>query len=138
MIVLGGALEEIGPRFGGVGLPILLSVTVFLAARESTLFGILAAVAAGAIEEALVGALPMTALAFFVICALVVNRLELPFWGVLFIYPAYVVWMALMCPGLEAGVFGRFLVSVPVGFATTAGVSGILQVIYGRAGLHAE
>ena len=56
-IVLGGALEDMLPSIGSLGFPILLSLAVFFAVETRTPVWIMAAVAAGAFEEA-IGSLP--------------------------------------------------------------------------------
>lgn len=137
-IVFGGALEELCPRVNDVGCPVLLAVTVFLAWRESALFGLTVALAAGALEEALSGAPPATAISFFVLGAFAVRKLELPMAGAVFAYPAYVSWMALMCLGQERGAFGRLFVSVPLGLVTMAATCACLQFVRRKAGLDAR
>lgn len=137
-MILGGALEELCPRIGEVGCPVLLAVTVFFARRESAPFGIAVALAAGAVEESLVGAAPATVIAFFVLAAVMVKELELSLAGTALVYPLYVGGTALMGLGLEGGVFGRMVVAIPMGLVTMAVIDLVMRIVRGKAGLHAD
>ena len=137
-IIIGGALEEFGPRIGGVGCPVLLAVTAFFARRESVPFGLAVAMAAGAVEEALAGAESATAITFFMLAAVAVKELKLPLAASALIYPFYIGWMALMCLGQEGGVFGRAVIAIPLGLVTMTVIDLAMRLVSGKAGLHAD
>ena len=112
--VLGGACEELLPKVFGVGFPILLALTVSVAARRSTPAMILFALAAGAFEDALSSPPTMTSPCFFLVAALVVWRTHLAKLVLIFAYPIYEVWLAVLVPGHAGSLVARLLMSVPI------------------------
>lgn len=109
VLVSGGALEEFLPKVLGVGVPVLLGWTLFAAVHRPVPTVVVLAMAAGAFEDAL-SALPfLTSVSFFVVAALVANRVcggrglaALP--ALMVAYPLYQAWLWLVAGG---GGLGR-------------------------------
>ena len=125
VLVLGGATEEIVPRFFGVGLPVLLSAALFMASRRTTAVTILFALAAGGVEDALAHLPTFTSASFFLAAALLVHGTETSSVAMLLAYPAYQLWLNIwLVPG--GGVFLRMLVAVPLGLLTVLATESLL------------
>lgn len=124
LLVFGVGAEEALPRVLGVGCPVLLAAAQLVASRAPAVTLSLFAVAAGAFEDAL-GVLPTAASAsYFLAVAWGVNRLGFPRAGAALTYPGYLLWLWAWTGAGGGGVlFGRLLVSVPLGFATAWAVS---------------
>ena len=112
-LAVGGALEDMLPSIGSLGLPILLSLAVFFAVETRTPIWIMAAVAAGAFEEAVCSLPPGSAMVFFAAIAVAIRFFREPVVWIAVAYPSYQVWLALVAD--VAGAPGRILLSVPVG-----------------------
>lgn len=126
VIVLGGAAEELLPKFLGVGFPILLSSVVLLTSRRTIPFLVLFSIAAGAFEDALSG-LPMaTSACFFLMCAAVSRIPVVPREAFALAYPAYQLWLNVWDSGLSGGVFTRLLLALPIGILTMSAARFIL------------
>ena len=70
VLFVGAAVEELLPKCGGVGVPVLLTAVFFNATRGRLSYVVSFALAAGALEDAL-GALPPAAsVSFFLLAAL--------------------------------------------------------------------
>lgn len=122
LLVLGAGAEELLPRVFGVGFPILLAAVQLVAVRGSAVTLSVFAIAAGAVEDAL-GALPPAASAsYFLAVAWGVNRLGFARAGAALTYPGYLLWLWIWTGASGGGIFGRLLVSVPVGFVTACAV----------------
>ena len=134
-LVLGGALEDMLPTFGGLGLPVLLCLAVFFALETRAPVWILAAVAAGGLEEAVASLPPGSAIVFFAAVAVAVRFVREPLVWAVVAYPAYQVWLALVSDG--AGAFGRLLLSVPVGAVSLAAGFAVLSFLWRKAGADA-
>ena len=117
-LVLGAALEELLPKFFGVGVPILLTVVLFMSVRRTGSFALVFAVAAGALEDALSSLPPMTSVSYFLAVALLARFPGRSGALMAVAYPLYQIWLAVWFPGIGGGVFARVLLSCPVGFAT--------------------
>jgi len=134
-IVLGGALEDMLPSIGSLGLPILLSLAVFFAVETRTPIWIMAAVAAGAFEEAICSLPPGSAIVFFAAIAVAIRFFREPVVWIAVAYPSYQIWLALVAGG--AGASGRILLSVPVGAAFLAVALAVLPWLWRKAGADA-
>ncbi len=135
VLLLGGAMEELLPHFLGVGFPILLIATLFLAPRRQTLAAILFAIAAGGIEDALSNLPIATSLSFFVLLALLLRTASLSYAAMLIVYPIYQLWVWLWRVESDGGIFSRFLVSLLVGPFTAVVVVFVLAWFERRAAL---
>lgn len=128
VLILGAGLEELLPKFFGVGFPFLLSAVPFLASRRSPVaIGLALVVSAGAFEDALSGLPLMTSVSYFLILAVFCRRLDLPWTGVLLAYPCYQLWLVIWSGLPQGELFIRFLLSLPVG-AVTALLTGVIIV----------
>ncbi len=134
-LVVGGALEDMLPHFGGVGVPVLLGAAVFFAVTVGAPAWVLAALAAGALEEALSAQPAATAIVFFAALALAARFLREPLVWALVAYPAYQVWLALVSDA--SGAFGRFLLSIPVGAFAVSLTFVVLSGLWRKAGADA-
>lgn len=135
-IVLGSAVEDMLPPVGSVGVPLLLALAVFFATVTRTPVWVLAAVAAGAFEEALSSQVPVASIVFFVAIAGAVRFLRMPFAWAAVAYPAYQIWLALVSPD-GAGAFGRVLMAIPVGAVVLAVAFAVLSWLWRKAGADA-
>ena len=137
-LVLGAALEDMLPSFGGVKFPVLLGLAAAAAASDDQApVWVMTAVAAGAFEDALAGQPALTAVVFFTAVALGVRLTRLPQAWTVVAYPAYQLWAGLLVTGSGGGVFGRFLVAFPVGALTLAVVFGAFPYLRRKAGADA-
>lgn len=118
VIVLGGAAEELSPKFLGVGFPFLLSSAICLAPRCTIPVLVLFSVAAGAAEDALSGLPMVTSASFFLVCAALSRISVVPQETHFFAYPLYQLWLNLWDSGLNGGIFGRLFIAMPVGILT--------------------
>ena len=118
-LVLGCAAEELLPKFVGVGFPILMSATVFLASRHRISLSIYFAIAAGAAEDALSGLPPATSASFFLAVVALAKWSEFPNGAlVVMSYPVYQGWLRLWTGAAYGSMFYRVLVAVPLGLVT--------------------
>ncbi len=135
VLVFGGALEELLPKFLGVGFPILLMSVLFLSPRRTTLVAVLFAMAAGGVEDA-ISSLPLaTSVSFFVVLAILIRSFHFSYAAMLVMHPVYQIWLWLWRPGSEGGIFGRFLVSLLTGPLTAVFVVLVLAWLERRAAL---
>ena len=134
-IVLGGALEDMLPPIGLLRLPMLLSLAVFFAVETRTPIWIMAAVAAGAFEEAICSLPPGSAIVFFAAIAVAIRFFREPIVWIAVAYPSYQIWLALVAGGM--GAPGRILLSVPVGAAFLAVALAVLPWLWRKAGADA-
>ena len=134
-LVLGGALEDMLPSVGSLGLPILLSLAVFFAVETRTPIWIMTAVAAGAFEEAVCSLPPGSAMVFFAAIAVAIRFFREPVVWIAVAYPSCQVWLALVSD--TAGASGRILLSVPVGAVCMAMAFAVLPRLWRKAGADA-
>jgi len=134
-LVLGGALEDMLPSVGSLGLPILLSLAVFFAVETRTPIWIMSAVAAGAFEEAVCSLPPGSAMVFFAAIAVAIRFFREPFVWIVVAYPSYQIWLALVAD--NAGAPGRILLSVPVGALFLSIAFVVLPRLWRKAGADA-
>lgn len=134
-LVVGAALEDMLPAVGPVGFPILLGTSLFFAVTTRPPVWILAALSAGALEEAVASLPAATAIVFFAAAALAVRFLREPVLWAVVLYPAYQVWLGTIIGG--SGAFGRVIVSIPVGAVVMVLVYAALSRIWRKAGADA-
>ena len=134
-LVLGGALEDMLPSIGSLGFPVLLSLAVFFAVETRMPIWIMAAVAAGAFEEAVCSLPPGSAMVFFAAIAVAIRFFREPAVWIAVAYPAYQVWLALVTEGAGAPV--RILLSVPVGAVFLLLAFVVLPRLWRKAGADA-
>lgn len=122
VLCIGGAFEEMLPKVACVGFPVLLSAVHVIASRQSAVLSVLFAISAGALEDSLSSLPLMTSVSFFLMAAVFVRRVGIPYASALLVYPAYQIWLAAWTGGLGASVFLRVLLAVPIGAVTVAAV----------------
>ena len=132
VLVVGAALEELLPKFFGVGFPVLLA-TVQLAACGRMPFAL--AVAAGGLEDALSSLPMMTTVSYFVLTLALVRGFGFPRAAAALTYPCYQLWRSVWTGGLGGGIFVRLLLSVPVGLLTAAVVGRAVDWLRGKAAI---
>lgn len=140
VLVVGGALEELLPKVCGVGAPVLMMATVFIASRRPLAVALLFAVAAGAMEDALCSRTPGLGghLALFLALAAAVGKARArPVWLVLTLDPCcqLLFFADRFFDGRAGEVCLRFLAAIPVGAATAAATWGALLALERRAAL---
>ena len=126
VLVVGGAVEELLPKFAGVGFPVLMSATVFMATRRRIPMAICFAIAAGAAEDALSGLPPATSASFFLVVAALAKWSEFPHGALVMAYPVYQGWLRLWAGAVYGSVFYRALIAVPLGLATAFATWAVL------------
>ena len=126
VLAFGGAVEELAPKVLGVGVPVLLIASVFFATRRTPFVALLFALAAGAVEDSLSGPPGLTSVSFFVLAAVAARFSRLPSVCMAVVYPLFQLWLWLWVSGLSGGIFGRVLVSFPVGLMTAFATSVVL------------
>lgn len=133
----GGAVEELAPKFGGVGIPLLLSAAAYCAVSRPPLTGMLFAVAAGAAEDALCGLPYALSVSFFVAMAGLLRGFKLPLFCAAPAFGLYQIWLWIWFGNsLNGSVFLRFCTAIPVGVLTLAAVCAILLWLDGKAAVH--
>ncbi len=132
-LIVGGAAEELLPKFAGVGLPFLLMATLYLAMRRRPAGFFIFAVASGAMEDSLCSLPFATSIAFFTLAAAFLHWAHLERCTFAFAFPAYQLWLRMWTGSLHGGVFARFLVSIPAG-AVAAGIAYLALTWLDRKG----
>ena len=132
-IVLGAAFEELLPKAMGVGFPVLLAAVPFMAFRRGLTAGVLFALAAGAMEEAISALPPMTCGSYFVLVALLAHLFRLPLTAAVVGAVCLQAWLAVWMVGLGGGVFVRILAAAPVGLVTAVAVGAALSWAWRKA-----
>lgn len=135
VLVIGGTVEDLIPKVLGVGAPVLLASVPFMAARCGRIEALAFASAAGAMEEALSSLPPMAGVSFFLVVAFAVRRVGLVWPLAMLVYPVYQIWLAVWLAGIGGGVFGRILVSLPVGFLMVPAVGVALNWLCRKAAI---
>lgn len=121
-LVFGGAAEEMLPKLPGVGFPVLLMASIYMAKKRGTWQMFMFAAAAGAMEDALSSLPWATSMSFFCIAAAFVRTTGLEWSAYVCAYPVYQLWIRMWCATLEGGIYSRFLLAIPMGLATAAAV----------------
>lgn len=119
-IVVSAAAEELLPSFFGMGLPLLLALVMVMASRMNVLPSVMAAVGAGAFEDALSALPPMTSVCFFVIAALLAHRKDVPRPFLIALFPAFELWTGVLFLGQIGEAFVRALAAFPLGVVALA------------------
>ena len=130
-LVFGGAAEELLPRMFGVGPPVLMAASVWVARRSDPPFALSFAFAAGAMEDALSSQLPLSGAAFFVALALVSRLPSFPSAALFAAYPLHLAWTSLLSSGSGGGFFARALASVAA-WAVAYAATGVAVACFGR------
>ena len=139
VLIVGAGLEDLLPKVLGVGFPILL-VAAQVAGREElpTAATVVVALAAGALEDAL-SSLPMMASAsYFLLVVAFVRGFGFSRAATALTYPGYQLWLSLWMSGLGGGIFGRLLLSVPVGLLTAYAVGATIAWLGGKAAIYEQ
>lgn len=126
-LVIGCAAEELLPKFAGVGFPVLMCATVFMASRRKILLAIFFAIAAGAAEDSLCGLPPATSVSFFLAVVALVRWGDFPHGALVLAYPVYQGWLRLWAGSACDGVFYRVLIAVPVGLTTALSTWAVMM-----------
>lgn len=128
VLVIGASLEELLPKFLGVGFPVLLSAVQLSAHRRAMLAAVIFAIAAGAAEDS-ISSLPIaTSVSYFLLAAILVRWIGLPRAMMLASYPIYQAWLLPWMGGkVGEGVFLRMMMAIPIGAATILAVDVILR-----------
>lgn len=134
-LVVGCAAEELLPKFAGVGFPILMCTTVFIATRRRISLSVCFAIAAGAAEDSLCGLPPVTSISFFLAVSALARWGEFPHGALVMAYPVYQCWLRLWAGPVCDGVFYRMLVAVPMGLVTAFATWAVLTFVERRAAI---
>jgi hypothetical protein len=97
---------------------------VYFASRRPAPQAVVFAIAAGAVEDAISSLPAMTSVSYFLVAASLARWSGLPRCMAGFAFCGYQAWLCAWAGALQGGIFGRMLVSLPVGFATAV-VTGI-------------
>ncbi|MBP5286042.1 MAG: hypothetical protein ILO34_08065 [Kiritimatiellae bacterium] len=130
-----GALEELLPKFAGVGFPLLLSVAMVAAARWNVASWAVTAIAAGAAEDALASLPPAASATFFLASAALVHWGEMRRLLFVLVYPAYLLWLCAWSRNHAGNLFGSLLLAAPIGALTVAAVGCFVSFAARRAGI---
>ena len=133
VLVFGCALEELLPKFAGVGFPILLVAVQTVASRRPVAMSVLFALAAGAAEEAISGLPAMTAVSFTLAVAMLIRISALPRGAAALTYPLFQLWLYIWVPAMQGNVFSRILLALPIGLLTAFAVQAVLSWLEGKA-----
>lgn len=136
VFLLGGSLEEMLPKYFGIGLPLLFASLFHFSSRSSSFLLVAFALAAGAMEDAL-SALPlMTSGSFFVLSALFFHFVRLPWFVAGCSYSCYQLWLGLWLPDLGGEIFLRLFVALPIGMLTFFALTLLLGSLERRFGIN--
>ena len=119
-LVLGAALEEMLPKWLGVGFPVLLALAILNGIRGSLPVAVIYAIAAAGFEDSLSSLPYMTSVLFFLGAAALARWTRLGWLTMLVAFPAYQLRRAVWIPGFATGaLFVRFVLSIPMGVMTS-------------------
>jgi len=121
-LVLGGAAEELLPKFCGVGFPVLMALTAVVAVRKPAPAMVLFALAAGAFEDALSSLPTMTSPCLFLAVAVLAHKTRFAKTALIAAYPLYQLWLKFIVPGLSGSLGTRFLVAFLIAAVTVFAV----------------
>ena len=139
VLVLGAAAEELLPKCMNVGFPVLLAVVLPLVARCARGEGLAFAAAAGAMEESLSSLPLMSGVSFFLVVAVLVQRLGVSGGAVSgLVYSVYQIWLAVWFGSIGGGVFGRILLAFPIGLLTAFPVGAATGWLCRKAALNEQ
>ena len=136
-LVACAAVEDLSPKFLGLGLPFVMASAIVFSDRRmfSWTHTMVFAAAAGAIEDALCGFPPAASASFFAAMAFVVRKFSLSIAVSAFAFPLYLGWLWTWGLVSGGGNFMRFALFAPFGFAATAAVSFAARGCARKAGL---
>ena len=137
-LVIGAAIEELVPKWCGVGFPVLLVAVQYMASRRVAMGMAFFAIAAGAVEDALSSMPTMTSVSYFLAVAVLTRWSELPRVTTVLTYPFYQLWLKLWVSGMGGNIFQRILVSLPVGLAAAFVVTAVLGWVERKAAIDGE
>ncbi len=133
-LIFGAALEEMLPKWFGVGFPVLLALAILNGIRGTLPVAVIYAVAAAGFEDSLASLPYLTSVLYFLGAAALARWTRLGGLTMLVAYPAYQLWLAVWIPSLASGaLFGRLLLSIPVGMATSFIVGSVFLWLERRA-----
>ena len=119
-LIVGAALEELLPKWLGVGFPVLLALAILNGIRGTLPVAVIYAIAAAGFEDSLSSLPYLTSVLFFLGAAALARWTRLGWLTMLVAFPAYQLWLAVWLPGYATGaLFVRFLLSIPVGVMTS-------------------
>ena len=121
-IVACSAAEEMLPKVAGVGIPLLMAASAYMAMRRRVLPAVLFTAAAGVAEDALCGLPPATSASFFLAVAALARWSEFPSGALVMAYPIYQAWLKLWTPGAHGSLYLRALAAVPAGLVAAVAV----------------
>lgn len=125
LLVIGASAEDILPRVCGVGVPVLLCLSLAVARRGTWAESAIFAVAAGAMADA-IGSLPMAASAScFLTLAWLVRRADAFCVVAAFAYPAYLLWLWAWTGSTGGEIFWRTAMAMPLGLASALLVGAV-------------
>lgn len=138
-LIVASALEEILPKFFGVGAPLLLMATVYAAVKRPLAPAVIFAVAAGAAEDAISSLPMMTSVSYFALLSLLTHWAKEP-WSVAILgYVMYQFWLLVWLKwGTIGNVFARALMAIPVALVTAFAVSFVLNLTVRGVALEEE
>lgn len=126
VLVVGAGLEELLPKFFGVGFPVLLCACVYFSSRRSTTRAALFAIAAGAVEDAISSLPAMTSVSYFLVAASLSRWSGFPRCTAAFAFLGYQAWLWAWIGTLHGGIFARMFLSLPVGALTAVVTAAVL------------
>jgi hypothetical protein len=132
VLIVCGALEEMLPKFAGIGFPLLLSAVQVFSMRRDWFMTVVFALAAGAVEDSISFLPMMTSSAYFLAVAALAHWSGLPRGTMLLTYPFYQPYLALWTTGMGGSIFIRTLAAIPVGLFTVWAMSAILIRLEGK------
>lgn len=135
VLVVGLALEEMLPKVGGIGFPVLLSATVYLARCRPMVTAVFFALAAGGAEDAASVLPAMLSASYFLGVALLARWSALPTFLAILVYPGYQLWLEIWTTGLGGAIFSRLPTALLLGAFTLIVSSSILNFWERKAAL---
>lgn len=127
LLVVGAAAEDMLPRIGGVGVPVLLSLSLAVAHRGTWAEVVIFAVAAGAMADALASMPPAASASCFLAFSWFVRRTGSFHAVAAFAYPAYLLWLWAWTGSTGGEIFWRIAVATPLGFVATLLVGAVCE-----------
>ena len=135
-LVIACAVEELAPGIFGVGLPVLLSSSLYCAINRKPLEGILFALAAGAAEDSLASLPLASSVSFFVVAGALFRGFKLSPFAAPAVYPVYQFWVwAWLGSAMQGNILLRILAAFPVGAMVFSLVWFFLRWLDGKAAL---
>lgn len=117
-LIIGAAMEELLPKYLGVGFPVLLTAVQFQATRGNALMMLLFAIAAGGVEDSISNLPTAMSVSYFLLLATMTRWAGLPKGLLLLAYPGYQIWLHTWYGVVAANVFNRIILALPIGVIT--------------------